>query len=247
VTTVRIRVGCSGWQYRHWRGRFYPAGLPAEAWLAFYAERFDSVELNNSFYRLPDGRQFARWRARLPPDFIMSVKASRYLTHQRKLRDPKEPLRRLWSRAELLGDRLGPMLYQLPPHWHRNVDRLAAFVTQLPPDHQHAIEFRDPSWYHPTVYQILQDARVALCLHDMAGSASPTEPIGPFVYIRFHGSGARYGGGYSPQRLTTWAERLARWAHAGLPAYAYFNNDAEGHAVDDAQRLRDLLARRRIA
>jgi uncharacterized protein YecE (DUF72 family) len=247
MTDVRVRVGCSGWQYRHWRGRFYPRGLPSDRWLEFYAQAFDTVELNNSFYRLPDGEQFDAWRKRLPSAFVMAVKASRYLTHNRKLREPEEPLHRLWSRAARLGDRLGPMLFQLPPRWNRNVERLGEFVARLPARRLHAIEFRDPSWYDPSVYAVLDDGRVSLCLHDMPGSASPMSPVGPFVYVRFHGAGARYAGGYSPQRMTAWAERLARWAHDGVGGYVYFNNDAAGHAIRDALRLRNLLERRGIA
>jgi uncharacterized protein YecE (DUF72 family) len=247
MTRARVRVGCSGWQYGHWRGKFYPRDLPVARWLEFYVQQFDTVELNNSFYRLPDAEQFDAWRERLPSGFVMAVKASRYLTHLKRLRDPVEPLNRLWSRAERLGDRLGPMLYQLPPRWHRDVERLASFVERLPARRRHAIEFRDPSWYDRTVFRLLHDGGVALCLHDMRGAASQASPIGPFVYVRFHGSGARYGGGYSPQRLTAWADRLAEWAGEGLPGYVYFNNDAAAHAVRDAHRLRTLLDRRGVA
>jgi uncharacterized protein YecE (DUF72 family) len=243
---ARVRVGCSGWQYRHWRGAFYPRELAQDRWLDFYVERFDTVELNNSFYRLPDADAFDAWRRRLPPGFLMAVKASRYLTHLKRLREAREPLHRLWSRASRLGPRLGPMLYQLPPRWGRNVERLRAFAA-IAPSHRQAMEFRDRSWYHADVYDVLADAGIALCLHDMAGSASPCQPIGPFVYLRLHGSGARYGGRYSSQQLTAWAERLARWAHNGIDAYVYFNNDIGGHAVRDADRLREMLRRRGVA
>jgi uncharacterized protein YecE (DUF72 family) len=237
-----IRIGCSGWQYRHWRGRFYPRDLPSERWLEFYATTFDTVELNNSFYRLPEADAFAAWRRRTPTGFLFAVKASRYLTHLKRLREPIEPLKRLWSRAEHLGDRLGPMLYQLPPRWHWNQDRLDQFVAALPPRRQ-VIEFRDPSWYRPEVYEILREAGVALCLHDMPGSATK-EAIGPFVYVRFHGAAGKYRGGYSAQMLSAWASRIADWAYGGLPVYAYFNNDAAGHALRDAAHLRELIARR---
>jgi uncharacterized protein YecE (DUF72 family) len=246
VSKGRVRVGCSGWQYRHWRSRFYPRDLPTDRWLEFYAETFDTVELNNSFYRLPEAAQFDAWRKRLPSGFLMAVKASRYLTHNKRLLDPEEPLRRLWNRADHLGDHLGPMLYQLPSRWHRNVERLEPFVARLPARRDHAIEFRDPSWYDPAVYAVLERGGAALCLHDMPGSGSPTSPIGPFVYVRFHGATGRYAGAYSPQRLTAWAERLAAWAHAGLPGYAYFNNDAAAQAPRDALRLRELLDRRGV-
>ena len=242
-----VRVGTSGWEYRHWAGRFYPPDLPRARWLEFYASRFDTVELNNSFYRLPDADTFTSWRQRVPEGFMFAVKASRYLTHLRRLRDPAEPLERLWSRARHLRDRLGPILYQLPPNWRPNHERLAAFLETLPDGHPQAIEIRDRRWYGSTLTAALEDAGVALCLHDMVGSASPPARVGPFVYVRFHGSGAKYGGRYTSQRLTAWAARIDAWARAGWPVWAYFNNDIGGHAVRDADRLRSMLARRGVA
>jgi uncharacterized protein YecE (DUF72 family) len=236
-----IRIGCSGWQYRHWRGRFYPRGLPVERWLDHYVREFDTVELNNSFYRLPQADAFAAWSRRVPPGFLFAVKASRYLTHLKRLREPREPLDRLWSRATELGGHLGPMLYQLPPRWDRNVERLREFVAALPARRRHAIEFRDPSWYHPEVYEVLAQAGVALCLHDMPGSATKPEPIGPFVYLRFHGAAGKYRGGYPGQALSAWARRLRGWADDGRACYVYFNNDVGGHAPRDAARLREML------
>ena len=147
MSPARIRIGCSGWQYRHWRGDFYPRDLPQDRWLEYYAERFETVELNNSFYRLPDANVFAAWARRSPPGFVVAVKASRYLTHVTRLREPREPLDRLWNRAARLGAHLGPMLYQLPPRWKRNVERLAAFVEAAPRDRWQAVEVRDPDWY----------------------------------------------------------------------------------------------------
>jgi uncharacterized protein YecE (DUF72 family) len=241
---AQIRIGCSGWQYGHWRGDFYPRGLAQDRWLEFYAERFDTVELNNSFYRLPEGDVFASWARRSPRDFLMAVKASRYLTHLRRLRQPREPLDRLWSRASRLGDHLGPMLYQLPPRWKRNVERLAAFADAVPRHRLQAIEIRDPDWYHADTYAVMGRGDLALCLHDMPGSASEPLPVGPFVYVRFHGSGAKYAGRYPGQRLRAWADRLVEWSAEGQPCYAYFNNDVGGHAFRDATRLRDMVARR---
>jgi uncharacterized protein YecE (DUF72 family) len=241
---AEVRIGCSGWQYRHWRGDLYPRGLAQDRWFEFYAERFDTVELNNSFYRLPEGDVFAAWARRSPPGFILAVKASRYLTHVRRLADPAEPLDRLWSRATRLGAHLGPMLYQLPPRWKRNLDRLGAFAAAVPRHRRQAIEIRDPTWYDPATYAILERAGLALCLHDMPGSASPREPIGPFAYVRFHGSGARYAGRYPSQALAAWADRLADWSAAGRACYVYFNNDIGGHAFRDASRLREMVARR---
>jgi uncharacterized protein YecE (DUF72 family) len=241
VAQHEIRVGCCGWQYRHWRGRFYPRELPTDAWLEHYATTFDTVELNNSFYRLPEADAFAAWARRVPPDFCFAVKASRYLTHLKRLREPREPLDRLWSRAARLGPHLGPMLYQLPPRWDRNLDRLRDFVAALPRDRRQAIEFRDPSWYHADVYEVLVEGGVSLCLHDMPGSATKPEPVGSFIYVRFHGASGKYRGGYSDDELRTWAGRLREWADDGRSCFAYFNNDVGGHAPRDAVRLRELI------
>ena len=243
--SAQIRIGCSGWEYRHWRGSFYPADLPQSRWLEFYASKFDTVELNGTFYRLPEAKTFDRWRERAPDGFRYAVKASRYLTHQRRLNDPEEPIDRLWTRAAQLEDRLGPMLYQLPPRWNRNLERLEGFLSLLPPKWEHAIEFRDPSWHHPDTYRLLQRHGVALCLHDMPAARAPDEPVGPFVYVRFHGRGGSYAGSYPPQALGTWARRLVEWAGSGLPAWVYFNNDVGGHAPRDAMRLREAVLRHR--
>jgi uncharacterized protein YecE (DUF72 family) len=242
-----VRIGTSGWEYAHWVGDFYPRALPRDQRLEFYADRFDTVELNNSFYRLPDADVFDAWGQRVPATFAFAVKASRYLTHLRRLREPAEPLERLWSRAERLGRRLGPMLYQLPPRWRPNHERLAAFLDAVPPNHPQAIEIRDRRWYGPELARLLVGAGMGLCLHDMTGSAPAPERLGPIVYVRFHGSGQIYGGAYSAQRLTAWAERIAGWAEGGWPVWAYFNNDIGGHAVRDAERLRSFLQRRGVA
>jgi uncharacterized protein YecE (DUF72 family) len=243
---ARVRIGTSGWEYRHWIGRFYPRDLPRERRLEFYAERFDTVELNNSFYRLPEADAFGAWARRVPSGFVFAVKASRYLTHQRRLREPSEPLDRLWSRARRLGRQMGPMLYQLPPRWRPNHERLERFLDAIPKDAAQAIEIRDRRWYGPWLSAALERDNVALCLHDMEGSAPKPQRVGPFVYVRFHGAGPRYGGRYSPQRLTAWAERMAGWAREGCSVWAYFNNDAAAQAIADAERLRALVARRGI-
>jgi uncharacterized protein YecE (DUF72 family) len=236
-----VRIGCSGWQYRHWRGAFYPHDLPQARWLEYYVRQFDTVEINNSFYRLPEGTTFASWRQRAPSRFLFAVKASRYLTHMRKLKDPREPLELFLDRAAHLGPRLGPLLYQLPPGWKRDAARLGTFVDALPRRHLHAIEFRDPSWYADDVLRLLERRHVTLCLHDMTGSASGRRRVGGFVYVRFHGSGAKYGGGYAGQELREWAGWLRGEREAGRRVFAYFNNDVGGHAPRDATTLRELI------
>ncbi len=172
----RLRVGCSGRQYRHWRGVFYPADLAQARWFEFYARAFDTVEINNSFYRLPGASTFRRWHERAPRGFLFAVKASRYLTHMKKLKDPEPPLELFFSRARELGPALGPVLYQLPPRWPVNVDRLKVFLAALPPGVAHVIEFRNASWYTPEVFWLLGSFQVALCLHDMPGSATMLNP-----------------------------------------------------------------------
>ena len=241
--TPAVRVGCSGWQYKHWRGDFYPAELPTTRWLEHYAERFDSVEINNTFYRLPSDGSFASWRRRVPKGFLYAVKASRFLTHMKKLKDPDEPLALFFSRARHLGPTLGPVLYQLPPRWPLDLERLQTFLRALPSGRRHAIEFREPSWYDDRVFELLGRYKVALCLHDMEGSASGRRAVGPFVYVRFHGT-SKYSGSYGDEALARWAEWLAGEIAGGRHVFAYFNNDMGGHAPRDAVRLRDALARR---
>ena len=242
--SARAWIGTSGFEYDHWRESFYGTDVPRSRWLETYAEHFETVELNATFYRLPPAGSFDRWAARVPARFRFAVKASRYLTHIRRLREPAEPIERLWSRAIRLGDRFGPVLYQLPPRWKPNVDRLAAFLDAVPADHPQAIEFRDRRWYRDDVLAQLDTAGVALCLHDMAGSATDPAPVGPFAYVRFHGDG--YAGRYTSQRLAAWADRIAGWTDAGRTVWAYFNNDLGGHAVRDAARLREMAARRGV-
>ncbi len=243
-TAGRLRVGCSGWQYRHWRGSFYPPDRPQKLWFDHYASFFDTVEINNTFYRLPEATTFDAWKARAPAGFLFSVKASRFLTHMKKLKDPEEPLSRFFERASRLGRKLGPVLYQLPPRWERDLERLEPFLSALPKRKLHAVEFRDASWYEEETYRLLEKAGIALCLHDMRGSESPPRFVGPFVYVRFHGSGPKYGGRYPDRVIADWAKRLAAQVHQGRDVYAYFNNDRGGHAPRDARRLKEAMSGR---
>ena len=247
----RMRVGCSGWQYRHWGGAFYPPDLPTSKWLPYYAQVFDTVEVNNTFYRLPEAETFARWRETMPDGFVAAIKASRFLTHMKKLLDPGEPIARLFTRAAALGDRLGPVLYQLPATLRLDLPRLDTFLGSLPRHlpgadwHgrvQHVVEFRDPSWYTPETFALLDRHGVTLCLHDRAGSPTPTLAIGPFIYVRFHGSSGAYHGGYSQDELTEKARWLAAEHAGGRDVYAYFNNDIGAAAPRDAVALRALLS-----
>jgi uncharacterized protein YecE (DUF72 family) len=190
---------------------------------------------------LPEARTFAAWAAQAPVGFQYAVKASRFLTHMKKLKDPEEPLDRLFTRMRPLKRRLGPVLYQLPPAWKRNIPRLEHFLHVLPRGVRHVMEFRDPSWYADDVLERLERSGVGLCLHDMKGSATGRERVGPFVYVRFHGTAGRYGGGYSDDRLEEWAAWMQAQRDSGADVYAYFNNDVGGHAPRDAATLQRLM------
>jgi uncharacterized protein YecE (DUF72 family) len=235
------RVGCSGWQYRHWRGDFYPDRLPQSRWFDHYASVFDTVEINNTFYRLPERATFASWAERAPAGFEFAIKASRFLTHMKKLKDPEEPVERLFSRMSALGSHLGPVLYQLPPGWTVDVDRFQHFLEVLPRRSRHVVEFRHSSWYISAIRSLAAKHGVAICLHDMPGSATERDAAGAFVYVRFHGTSTRYGGSYSEGRLQRWAVWLNDRLDQGCDVYAYFNNDVGGHAPRNALTLRRML------
>lgn len=258
-------IGTSGWVYRHWLGVFYPPDLPSERQLPFYAEHFSSVEVNFSFYRLPERTVFETWRRQTPDGFLFAVKGSRYLTHMKKLKDPEEPLGRLMERAGGLGPKLGPILFQFPHTWRANVERLAHFLEALEPyrrmdggtqeypenpekregrqvqegEQRFAFEFRHQSWLVPQVYKLLEGIGAALCL-----PLSPHVPLdirltAPWTYIRMHGG--QHGIGYDDE-LHTWADHIQRFRGQGADVHVYFNNDPEGHAIRDAARLHEMLA-----
>ena len=210
-------------------------------WFEYYAARFDTVEINNSFYRLPEAATFGRWADRAPMRFLFAVKASRFLTHMKKLKDPEEPLARLFERMQPLGRHLGPVLYPLPPGWKLDRERLEHCLQVLPSGVRHVMEFREPTWYGDDVSALLERYGVARCVHDMKGSATGQERVGPFVYVRFHGASGTYSGGYPRDRLERWATWLDEQRRTGRDVYAYFNNDVGGHAPRDAMTLRRLL------
>jgi len=240
MSHMSVRIGTSGWVYNHWRGVLYPAELPPRDWFAAYAAAFDTVEINNSFYRLPSAATFAAWRDQAPAGFLYAVKASRFLTHMKKLKDPEEPLRRFFERAAHLGQTLGPVLYQLPPHWQLNLERFAHFLAALPPGYQHVVEFRDASWLVEEVFQLMEQHQVAHCLHDMYPLKVPLRLTAPTVYVRFHGDAA-HSGDYPRAALEQWADQIAAWRGEGRDVYAYFNNDIGGYAVHNARTLREVL------
>ncbi|HXH10041.1 MAG TPA: DUF72 domain-containing protein [Alphaproteobacteria bacterium] len=236
-----MRIGTSGYQYDHWQGVFYPTEIPKKRWFAHYAAHFDTVEINNTFYRLPQDRTFDAWREQAPPGFCYALKFSRYATHLKRLQDPHEPIHRFLDRARHLRGFLGPILVQLPPRWNVDVDRLAGFLDAAPDAYRWAIEFRDPRWLCDEVYALLRRHNAALCIHDLI----PDHPrciTADWVYLRFHGT--LCGGNYPRPVLTAHAAEIAEYAAAGLDVFAYFNNDAFGYAVHNALDLKNDLRRR---
>ena len=240
-TAERIRIGCSGWVYKHWRGIFYPEGLPQKRWFDRYAEEFDTVEINNSFYRLPSGDTFDKWRKQAPPGFCSAVKATRYLTQAKKLKECEEPLERMMAAVRCLGDRLGPMLYQLPPGMKRNLERLESFLEILPKDVISVFEFRNADWYVPETYALLDRYGASFCIHDMPGSKTERIAVGPIAYVRFHGGEGKYWGRYSDEGLLGWTDWLLQQTRSGKSCWCYFNNDIHGHAIDDARTLKSMI------
>jgi uncharacterized protein YecE (DUF72 family) len=244
IMTVGTYIGTSGWHYGHWKGPFYPPGLPDKAFLEYYADHFGTAEVNNSFYRLPEKETLVRWRNAVPEGFVFSIKASRYLTHMKKLKEPREPLERLLDRVSVLEDKLGPLLFQLPPRWRSNPQRLEGFLEILPENYRYAFEFRDPSWFDEKIYKLLTRHGASLCVYDFDGRTSPKEVTADFAYVRLHGPDGPYQGRYGARRLAGWAGAFSTWLKEGLAIYCYFDNDEVGYAVQDALSLQQMMTER---
>jgi uncharacterized protein YecE (DUF72 family) len=241
-----LRIGCSGWNYAHWRnGVFYPPRLASREWLRFYAEQFDTVEVNTSFYRLPRESSVARWVEETPDDFVFAVKVSRYITHIKRLQDVPEHLPLLYERIEplLQSGKLGPLLWQLPPTFQADLPRLATVLERLPRGERHAFEFRHPSWFAEDTYTLLREHNVALVIGDRpeVHDFQTHELTADFTFVRFHAGTRGRNGNYSPRELDEWARRVARW-NEEADVFAYFNNDWEGYAIRNAVALRETLA-----
>lgn len=234
-------IGTSGWSYDHWDGVFYPQGMRKEERLSHYIKFFKTVEINNTFYHLPTHKAFKGWRESTPRGFIFSLKASRFITHMKKLKGVRGASNIFLKRATILRDRLGPILFQLPPRWKCNVERLEGFLSLLPPDLLYAFEFRDDSWFEDNVFAVLKGRNSSLCIYHMPDFLSPIKITADFVYIRFHGTGSLYGGKYSRSELIKWSEIIRGFGEKGLDIYAYFNNDAHGYAVENALELKKFL------
>jgi uncharacterized protein YecE (DUF72 family) len=235
-------IGTSGWHYEDWRGLFYPPALARSKWLEFYARYFATVELNNSFYRLPSEKAFVNWREASPGNFIFAVKVSRFITHIKRLKDAEEPVQNFLERADLLKEKLGPLLYQLPPNMKRDDKRLAAFLAILPKKYRHVLEFRHESWFDDDVFKILRSHNAGCCVFDMPGFSSPVMVTADFAYVRFHGSDGLYSSDYSDKELAGWAKKIDSLGKNLKAVYIYFNNDIAGYALDNAKTMMQLLA-----
>jgi uncharacterized protein YecE (DUF72 family) len=241
-----VYIGTSGWHYDHWRGPFYPKDMTPDQFLAHYQRFFRSVEINNSFYQLPKKKTFETWKDSVPEGFIFSVKASRFITHMKKLKDTREAVNLFLERVTALGDKLGPLLFQLPPRWRCSPDRLREFLDSLPHRFIYSFEFRDPSWFNEEVLGILQRHNAAFCIYDLNGRLSPLSVTASFVYVRLHGPGGPYQGCYTMEALARWARLIDRWRDEGRAVYIYFDNDEAGYAAQNALSLKNMVMGERV-
>jgi uncharacterized protein YecE (DUF72 family) len=235
-----LRIGCSGWTYKDWKGPFYPPEVKDRERLEYYASCFDTAEINASFYRLPSETMVEGWARRAPEGFVFAWKVSRFITHNKKLRDCAESVALVFGRMAPLGAHYGPALIQLPPQLRRNDERLAGFLALLPKGRRHTVEFRHESWYDPAVFRILAEFDAALCISDHHSAPSPWEVTANWVYVRGHGPGGRYFGRYPEDELAHWAKRIAGWRAEGRDVYVYFDNDIKSAAPLDALELKRL-------
>lgn len=246
-----IRIGTSGYHYKHWLGRYYPAGTKPGDMLGHYLRDFDTVELNNTFYQLPNESTFDAWRSNTPQDFLFAVKGSRFITHMIKLKDARRGLMNFMPRAERLRGKLGPILWQLPPGWKVNVERLEEFLSLLPPEHRYTFELRNETWMTDAVLEVLKKYNAAFCIYELAGYQSPIELTADWTYIRLHGpTSFKYQGSYSDGQLAEWADRIRTWSKKLKGVYVYFDNDDSAYAVDNAMTLKRMvnkLTRRKAA
>jgi uncharacterized protein YecE (DUF72 family) len=240
-----IRIGTSGWHYKHWVGRYYPADVKPGQMLPHYLRDFDTVELNNTFYHLPKEESFDTWRKSTPHDFVFAVKGSRFLTHMVKLKEPARGLANFLPRVERLRRKLGPILWQLPPRWNVNVERLEEFLAALPREHRYAFELRNETWMNDAVLDLLRRYNAAFCIYELAGYMSPIALTADWTYIRLHGPTAfKYQGSYTDEQLAAWAERIRAWRRKLKAIYVYFDNDDSAYAVDNALTLKRLTEKR---
>lgn len=237
----KVYIGTSGWHYKHWKGTFYPPEIKEKGQFGYYQELFNTVEINNSFYRLPSKETFESWYKASHKGFLFSIKANRFFTHLKKLNVSKTELQPFFSNLDQLKEKKGPVLFQLPPKWNFNDERLADFLAMLPPGNRYTFEFRNHDWYKPGVYKLLRKYNCAFCIYELAGHISPLEVTADFIYVRLHGPGNKYQGSYSDVVLREWANRCIAWQKLGSDVYIYFDNDQAGYAAFNALRIKEMI------
>ena len=237
----RLYVGTSGWSYDHWKNNFYPLDLKSNKHLPYYSDHFKTVEINNTFYKLPSEKAISNWYDQVPEDFLFAIKASQYITHRKRLKEGEQTTIPFFERMALLKHKLGPILFQLPPNFKFDLERLQNFIGTLPRLKHYAFEFRNPSWFNDQTYEILQKSNCSLCLADFKGKPAVIELTADYIYIRLHGpQQAAYQGSYSEKALEEWATKIDKWTQHKW-VYCYFDNDEKGYAIQDAQRLIKIL------
>lgn len=236
----KLYIGTSGWHYKHWIGTFYPGDIKESRQFSYYLKDFSSVELNNPFYRLPSKETFTNWRLSVPEGFLFSVKASRYITHMKKLKDPKESVKQFFDHVKMLREKLGPILFQLPPRWKINKERLEEFLKVLPKKYRYVFEFRNTTWYEDEIFELLKKYNCAFCIYELNGHTTPLAVTADFVYIRLHGPGAKYKGSYSKTILKKWKQKCSEWLKQNKDVFIYFDNDQEGYAAFNAKELKAM-------
>jgi uncharacterized protein YecE (DUF72 family) len=234
-------IGTSGWKYKHWDNVFYPETLKKADQLSYYHGIFNTVELNNSFYRQPEAITFENWKNGVPKDFLFAVKGNRFFTHLKKLKVTKDDVLAFLDNAAHLDEKLGPILFQLPPSWTINLERLAYFLALLPKNYRYTFEFRNHTWYTQELFGLLKKYNCAFCIYELAGHLSPLPITADFVYVRLHGPGDKYQGSYSDKDLLKWANFAKEWNKEGKDVFIYFDNDQAGYAAFNAVRLKELM------
>lgn len=240
----KIHIGTSGWHYMHWKGPYYPKDLSTKDFLMFYAKNLNTVEINSTFYRLPEISTLKEWKKNVPKQFLFSVKMSRYITHNKKLKQPKSSLHKFFSRIEILKEQLGVILVQLPPYWKLNLDRFIFFLQALPKGYRYAFEFREESWLCKEIFSLLKRYKHALCLYEIEGKKTQELLTSNFVYIRLHGPKKAYQGSYSHYALNQWTKKILQWRKERKEVFCYFDNDEKGYAVKNAMTLQKKIVER---
>jgi uncharacterized protein YecE (DUF72 family) len=234
-------IGTSGWNYAHWKGKFYPEDIPRTKWFQYYYSRFNTVELNTTFYHLPKPTTFEKWYKESPDGFIFSIKASRYITHVKKLNEPEEPVERFFTNAWGIKKKAGVILFQLPPGLKYNKEKLEGILNVLPKKYRYTFEFRNDTWWNDETYKILEKRNIAFCLFELAGKVTPRIKTADYIYIRLHGPGNKYAGNYSDEVLREWASVFKEWMSEGKDVFCYFDNDDSAYAVYNALTLKEMI------